>query len=94
MKHSRVSIVFWIQPPSAWFVGWGRFFSERMTSMSCGYACVGCGKCKGIVRPLAMPGHCPACGFDNEPDAKTCEKCGMPLPLAPGLGEPKGGQAK
>mgnify|MGYP003102172177 FL=1 len=56
--------------------------------MSCGYACV------GIVRPLAMPGHFPACGFDNEPGAKTCEKCGMPLPLAPGLGEPKDGQAK
>ena len=53
--------------------------------MSCGYACVGCGKCKGVVRALTPQGHCPACGFNNEDDEQVCKKCGMPLPSAPGV---------
>lgn len=52
--------------------------------MSCGYACVGCGKCKGISRPILVTGHCPACGFDNEESAVRCARCGRFLPQPPG----------
>ena len=52
--------------------------------MSCGYACVNCGKCKGQVRPLRCEGVCPACGTANSADALVCAVCGMPVPPRPG----------
>ena len=52
--------------------------------MSCGYACVNCGKCKGVARPLRCEGICPACGTVNDEGAATCAVCGMPIPPRPG----------
>lgn len=52
--------------------------------MSCGYACVGCGKCQGIARPLMAAGLCPACHTQNEADAVRCSGCGMLLPPVAG----------
>lgn len=52
--------------------------------MSCGYACVNCGKCKGVVRDVTPEGYCPACKFQNDTSSEFCTQCGMRLPQAPG----------
>ncbi|MBC2889415.1 zinc-ribbon domain-containing protein [Gordonibacter massiliensis (ex Traore et al. 2017)] len=60
--------------------------------MSCGYACVNCGKCKGESRPLMKPGECPVCHEANPPERRTCSKCGSPL--APAAGAARGRSAR
>ncbi|GAA6488398.1 hypothetical protein K270103H11_09650 [Gordonibacter urolithinfaciens] len=56
--------------------------------MSCGYACVNCGKCKGKARPLMKPGECPVCHATNPLGSRRCTKCGSPL--APAAGAARG----
>lgn len=46
---------------------------------------MGCGKCKGVVRPLNSAGYCPACKTQNDSNDTVCKKCGMNLPLAAGV---------
>jgi hypothetical protein len=44
----------------------------------CGYVCDHCGKCKdGKGGGSKIP--CFACGYLNEPGAKTCKGCKAPL---------------
>lgn len=57
--------------------------------MSCGYACVGCGKCTGTPKPMLETGTCPACGYQNTSDAIRCVECGRPLPPRPGMATAK-----
>ncbi len=33
--------------------------------MGCGYACAGCGRCRGKARALNITATCFRCGFDN-----------------------------
>lgn len=51
--------------------------------MGCGYACINCGRCKGIVKPL-QPYHCFFCKTDNVEGATFCSNCGKALPVKPG----------
>lgn len=51
----------------------------------CGYACINCGKCRGVLpKPILVP-KCLECGYDNELGSATCEKCGASLELRPGI---------
>ena len=51
----------------------------------CGYACINCGKCRGVLpKPILVP-KCLECGHDNELGSETCEKCGASLVLRPGI---------
>ena len=52
--------------------------------MSCGYACVGCGRCRGKPRELNITSTCFRCGHENPPEASACERCGLELPRLPG----------
>ncbi len=52
--------------------------------MSCGYACVGCGKCRGKPKELRITPACPRCGYLNEVSARVCAECGMEMPRAAG----------
>lgn len=52
--------------------------------MSCGYACIDCGKRKGEVRHVLRPGLCPFCQSQNAPDANRCAVCGKPILPPPG----------
>jgi hypothetical protein len=56
--------------------------------LSCGYACINCGKCKGEVRKPLAPGYCPACKRQNDAAADVCEQCGMRIPIRPGTRMP------
>ena len=47
--------------------------------------CFNCGRCRGEKpKPITLS-ICMSCGFDNEPDAEVCEKCGASLVLEPGV---------
>lgn len=51
----------------------------------CGYACMNCGKCRGILpKPILVP-RCVACGYDNPRGSATCAACGASLELRPGI---------
>ncbi|GAA6488399.1 hypothetical protein CE91St32_09580 [Gordonibacter pamelaeae] len=52
--------------------------------MSCGYACIGCGRCRGKPRALNITAVCFRCGHENPPEATTCEQCNLELPRLPG----------
>lgn len=52
--------------------------------MGCGYICFNCGRCKGESKPLATPGVCMSCGFENSKEDVRCARCGRSLPLPPG----------
>lgn len=51
--------------------------------MSCGYACVSCGRCRGKPRELKTDTICFRCGFENPPEASRCERCGLEIPRLP-----------
>ncbi len=51
--------------------------------MSCGYACVGCGRCRGKPRELNITTVCFRCGHDNPKEATHCERCGLEMPRLP-----------
>lgn len=55
--------------------------------MGCGYACIGCGRCRGESRKLNITTVCFRCGHDNEPGARRCSQCGLEMPRPP---QPKG----
>ena len=51
----------------------------------CGYACMNCGKCRGILpKPIFVP-KCIACGHENPFGSERCEACGASLELKPGI---------
>lgn len=51
--------------------------------MSCGYACISCGRCRGKPRELKITTVCFRCGHDNPEGSLRCEKCGLELPRLP-----------
>ena len=51
---------------------------------SCGYACVGCGQCQGVLPKPIFVKRCIYCGLINEQGSKTCAVCGASLKLQPG----------
>ena len=53
--------------------------------MSCGYACINCGKCKGEIRKPMAAGYCPFCKHLNDSYATICDRCGMRVPIRPGI---------
>ena len=54
--------------------------------MGCGYACIGCGRCRGEPRRLNISATCFRCGFDNEQGVRRCARCGLELPRPPQAG--------
>lgn len=51
----------------------------------CGYACMNCGSCRGVLpKPIFVP-RCIECGYDNPFGSEVCEKCGASLMLKPGV---------
>lgn len=51
--------------------------------MSCGYACISCGKCRGKPRELSITTVCFRCGHKNGDGDRKCAKCGLELPRLP-----------
>lgn len=51
--------------------------------MSCGYACVSCGRCRGKPRKLNITTVCFRCGHKNPEGAVRCENYGLELPRPP-----------
>lgn len=52
--------------------------------MSCGYACIGCGRCRGKPRELNITSTCFRCGHTNPQGAVKCEQCGLEMSRLPG----------
>ncbi|MCI2242528.1 zinc-ribbon domain-containing protein [Adlercreutzia faecimuris] len=51
----------------------------------CGYACMNCGQCRGVLpKPILVP-RCVACGHENPRGSRACEACGASLELRPGV---------
>lgn len=60
----------------------------------CGYACMNCGKCRGILpKPIYVP-KCITCGYDNPFGSVECENCGASLELKPGITNTIGKEVK
>ena len=46
----------------------------------CGYACINCGRCRGILpKPILVP-RCVACGHENPRGSAVCAACGADVP--------------